>query len=344
MQNKLITISPNEYGLDKKNAEELTKGLNVPLKERDLLIKEFNKTSKLEVNEENVPIFRDLRLRIVKNRTLGIVLWHKLAKDYFLKGGQFVDAIKRKEVVVNEQMEEKLMDAEKHFEILEQKRYESLQKSREVMIEKYVEDASLLDLAGMDADVWNVYLSVKKQAYNDQIKVEKKAEEDRIAKEKAEAKERERIRKENEQLKKDAETKAKQDEKDRKERERVAQIEQDKRDKIEKERLFKLEAERKKREKVEVERLKTERIERKKREEEDRIRMANELKKQKEHEAQLEVERKKQEKIRQEAERKTTDKAIIDRFVKMCEESINPDSYNVLIDEIVPELKKNRKL
>ncbi len=326
MQNKLIAISPNKYGLDKKNAEELTKGLNVPLKERDFLIKEFNKTSKLEVNEENIPIFRDLRLRIVKNRTLGIVLWHKLAKDYFLKGGQFCDAIKRKEVAVNEQMEEKLMDAERHFEILEQKRYEALQKSREVMIDKYVEDASLLDLARMDADVWSVYLSVKKQAYDDTIEAGKKAEFERIAKEKAETKERERISKENEQLKKEAKAKEIQDEKDRTERDRLFKIEQDKR------------------EKIEAERLKKEEVERKKREEEDRVRVAKELNKQKEHEAQLEIERKKQEKIRQEAEKKTADKAIVNRFISICQESISPILYGYLIDKIVPVLRKSRKL
>ena len=196
--NEIVKINPEEYGLKKLKANELTTGLDITLKERKLLIDEFDTLSELEVNEENIPKFKELRLRIGKNRTQGIVKWHTTAKNYFLKGGQFVDAIKRQEIAVNELMEEKLKDAEKHFENLEKEKLATLQNNRVDKLSKYVEDAEERNLAGMENDVWNAYLSTKKKEYEDRIAAEKKAEEDRIAKERDEKAEQERIRLENE--------------------------------------------------------------------------------------------------------------------------------------------------
>lgn len=175
----VVKINPEEYGLEKPKANELTVGLAITLKERKPLIDEFNELSKVEVTEESIPKFRGLRLRIVKNRTEGINKWHKTAKDYFLKGGQFVDAIKRQEVAVNSQMEEKLMDAEKHFENLEKDRLVKVQDQRVKQLSKYVEDAHERDLSGMDDDVWKAFFSTKKQQHEDRIAEDKKADEER---------------------------------------------------------------------------------------------------------------------------------------------------------------------
>lgn len=240
--NEIVKINPKEYGLEEPKANELTTGLDITLKERKLLIDEFETLSELEVNEENIPKFKELRLRIVKNRRQGIIKWHTTAKNYFLKGGQFVDAIKRQEIEVNELMEKKLMDAEKHFENLEKERLSKLQNDRASQLSKYAEDAHERDLSGMENDVWDAYFATKKKEYEDRIAAEKKAEEDRIAKEKEQKVEQERIRKENERLRKEAEAAEIQRQEEEKQRQKLAKIEADK-----------LEAERKEQERIRLE-------------------------------------------------------------------------------------------
>jgi hypothetical protein len=137
-------------------------------------------------------------------------------------------------------MEEKLINAEKHFENLEKERIAKLQDERVFLLSEFVEDASERDLASMENDVWESYLATKKQSHLDKIQAELDAEKERQAKIKAEKEEQERIRKENAKLKAEAE-----------ERERLAKIESEKRAKAEAERKAKEDAERKIREEKE---------------------------------------------------------------------------------------------
>lgn len=218
-------IKAEDYGLEVKQATELTVGLIVVKDERKLLIEEFKEVSKLELTPENLPKFKDLRLRILRNRTQGINKWHKTNKEFFLTGGKFVDAIKNKENAINEQMEEKLIDAEKHFDNLAKERIAKRQAERVFLLSEFVEDASERDLATMDQDVWEVFLATKKQAHLDRVQAKLDAEKERQAKIKAEKEEQERIQKENEKLHKEA-----------KEREEKAKLEAEKRAKEEEER------------------------------------------------------------------------------------------------------------
>lgn len=227
-------IKPETFGLDKQEADKITNGLSTILEERNVLTEAYKDVMLLEVKEENLNQFKELRLMIVKNRTQGLNKWHKSNKAYFLAGGNFVQAIYNKEVQENERMEKQLMDAEKHFENLEKERLEKLQLERVELLSKYVEDASERDLSSMEPDVWEAYLATKKQSRLDAIEAAKKAEQERLAKIAAEKAENERIRKENERLEAEA-----------KERERVAKIEQEKRDKLEAERIEKEKVERK---------------------------------------------------------------------------------------------------
>lgn len=176
----LVKTKPEEFGIEKSKAENLTKGLSPILEEREVLIQDFKGVSDLEICEDNIPKFKELRLKIVKNRTQGINKWHKSSKEFFLAGGRFVDAIKNKEIQVNEEMESKLLDAEKHFENIEKERLDRLQNKRAEILSKYVEDASLMKLSEMEEDVWDAYLSTKKKLHLDRIEAEKKAEAERI--------------------------------------------------------------------------------------------------------------------------------------------------------------------
>jgi len=305
---KVEIIKAEDYGLETAKANELTVGLKVVKAERELLIKEFEEVSKLELTQENLPTFKKLRLAIVKNRTQGIDKWHKTNKEFFLTGGKFVDAIKNKERAINEQMEEKLMDAEKHFENLEKERIAKIQSERVSLLSEFVEDASERDLANMEDDVWESYLATKKQAHLDKIQAELDAEKERQAKIQAEKEEQERIRKENAKLKAEAE-----------ERERLSKIEADKRLKAEKERLAKEEAERKEREekekkeraeyeaKLKAERDAKEKIEREERIKREKLEAELQAKKEAEQKAKADEEKRLQDELNKGDEAKVKD-------------------------------------
>lgn len=283
---KTEIIKAEDYGLEVAKANELTVGLKVVRDERKLLIKEFEEVSKLELTEENLPKFKELRLKIVKNRTQGINKWHKTNKEFFLTGGKFVDAIKNKENSINEQMEEKLMDAENHFENLEKERISKIQQERVSLLSKFVDDASERNLSSMDDEVWDAYLYTKKKTYLDFIQAELDAEKERQEKIKEEKKEQERIRKENEKLKKEAKIREKKLESERKANEKKLKIERLKveKERLERERLTKIEDVKR------VEKERKERIKREKLESELKSRLDAERKAKEDKEARIQSE------------------------------------------------------
>ncbi len=202
-------VKAESFGLKESQANEITKGLSVVLTERDALIEAYNDVITLEISEDNISTFKDLRLMIRDNRTKGIEVWHKKNKEFYLRGGQFVDAIKNRESEINQSMESKLMDAEKYFENLEKKRIEDLNNLRKELVSPYLEDISNLFLADMDEDVFEAYLLTKKNNYLALIEAERKAEEERQAQLKAEQERIEAQRVENERLKAEAEAREK---------------------------------------------------------------------------------------------------------------------------------------
>lgn len=135
---KQLTINPVEYGIDKAKASELIGNLPQIKAEREILESQYATIITLDINDPDTQKkARELRLLIRDNRTKGIEAWHKTTKEFFLKGGQFVDAIKRKEVAVNERMEENLSSIEKHFENIEKERKEKLNADRIKMLAPY---------------------------------------------------------------------------------------------------------------------------------------------------------------------------------------------------------------
>lgn len=261
---ELQIIDSKEFGIEEKKAKEITSGLTTILHEREILQESYHLVTKLEIVPENIAQFKELRLKIRDNRTKGIEAWHKVNKDFYLKGGQFVDAIKRKEVLVNELMEEKLLEAEKHFENLEIKRLSDLNQSRKDAIAPYVTDLGNMDFSNMPEDVWSPYFESKKNAYAEQVAAAK-IEAERIEKERVEKeKEIEKQRLENIRLKKEADAKEAELQKERAEAKAKAdKIEAEltkereeakvKADKLQAEADAKLQKEREAREKLEAE-------------------------------------------------------------------------------------------
>jgi len=260
---KNLPVKPENYGLEKTKATELIGNLPQIIEERSVMESQYSEVVKMDVESpEAWNKARELRLLIQKNRTKGINVWHKNAKDYFLKGGQFVDAIKRKEIAINERMESQLMEIERYEEIQRQKKIEALQVERMDKIRPYIEDERG-DLGEMDEDVFEAFYKSKKQAYEEEQERLKKEEEARIERERKEAEERERIRKENERLKKEreeleakaeAERKAREEEerKEREAHEAALRKEREERERVQKELEAKAEAERKAREEEEA--------------------------------------------------------------------------------------------
>jgi colicin import membrane protein len=200
-------IKPDLFGLELAKAQEMTSGLSVTLAEREVLKNTYINVIELEITTETLPTFKELRLKIVKNRTQGIEKWHKENKAFYLAGGRFVDAIKNKEIVVNEEMEAKLMDAEKFFENQEKEKARLLNESRIERLKPFVEDITGLDFAPMSDEDFDDYLLGKKTRFENDKK-EREAELLKIEQEKlAEIERQKAIEVENAKLKAEAEAK-----------------------------------------------------------------------------------------------------------------------------------------
>jgi len=270
-------IKPDLFGIELAKAQEMTSGLSITLAEREVLKKAYIDVIGLEINAENLPTFKELRLKIVKNRTQGIEKWHKTNKVFYLAGGRFVDAVKNKEVLINEEMEEKLLEAEKYFENLEKEAKLVLNEKRIEIIRPYIEDVFGLDFSDFSDENFDDFVLGKKTRYNERIEAEKqeaiRIENERLAeieRKRLEEIENEKIRVENARLQKEAEVKELELQKERakvkaesdrieaennakleaqrKETARIAKELQDKKDaeiKAENERLAKIEADKK---------------------------------------------------------------------------------------------------
>ncbi|MDB4302994.1 hypothetical protein N9936_01315 [bacterium] len=173
-----------EYGIEPNKATELLGDLPEIVKQREAIRPQYDAAIMLDMQDaSSAKEAARVRKLIQKNRTQGINKWHKAAKDFFLKGGQFVDAIKRKEVAANERMEADLLEIEKYAENREAERIAALQAEREKQLSPYVENAHEIALSEMADDVWAAYLSTKKADHEARLEAEKQAEINRIAKE-----------------------------------------------------------------------------------------------------------------------------------------------------------------
>lgn len=243
-----VSVNPKEFGIEEKQAGEMLGNLPQIKIERVVLETQFDEIIKMDIESvETSKKARELRLLIQKNRTQGLNVWHKTTKDYFLKGGQFVDAIKRVETAINERMETALEEIEKHQEIKEQKRLDELEQQRLSKLELYKEFVPFgVSVRNVSDEDFEKILTGAKMQHEAKKEAELKAEQQRLEAERFEKERLEQQRLENERLKKEAEEKEKALEKERKEAEAE-------RKRIEAEANARLEAERKEREKIEAE-------------------------------------------------------------------------------------------
>lgn len=222
--------------------------------ERNELNNIYCELIKKEISKDLVKESKALRLKLVKVRK-GIEKVHKSQKDFFLQGGRFVDSWKKKETLPVSLMEEKLSEIENYYDNLEKERIAKIQKERITLVSPYMDTENLV-LSDMEEDVFQAYLSTKKTNFETQKKMDEELEAIRIKEIEDERKEQERIKLENEKLKREAKEKAEQEAKEKAkqeaEKERLLNIQKakDEEIRIQKEKVERLER------KVEEERLK----------------------------------------------------------------------------------------
>lgn len=186
---ELVEVKPEEYGVKENEAVSLTDELNVYLQKRNALMADYNRIVNQEVTDEVIEEATELYKKLVKFRTQGIDVWHREAKAYYRAVGEFLDAVKRKALAVNKEMEDNLKERKDHYDNLAKEKAEKLKKERIEAITPFIEsedDLAGVDLGAMTADIWDMFLAGKKQSF------EKKQEEERLAEEKR--KEEERLR------------------------------------------------------------------------------------------------------------------------------------------------------
>lgn len=207
-ENALIKIDPKDYNLSDTQAAQVEAAFRPMLAKMVELETEFNRVVALPITPETCKEARSLRLEYVRIRTKTAEI-HKAAKAFYLSGGRFVDGWKNAQLHSSQGKEDRLEAIEKHYENLERERIAKLQEERAAALVPYNTGYIPEDLGKMPVEVWEKYLLGVKSAYEIQKEAERKAEEDRIAREKAEAEERERVRKENEKLRAEAEKREK---------------------------------------------------------------------------------------------------------------------------------------
>lgn len=244
MTTALVQINPAEFGLEESKAKQISDMFKPMLDKMVELETEYNTiVSKQNIAPITCMAAKALRLRYVKIRT-GTAAIHRELKAFYLQGGRFVDGWKNAQLMASQDIEKKLADIENYFENIEKIRIHTLGEDRTNSLSEFMQPEFMPPgLGQMDTPVWHEYLRQAEINHKMKLEAERKAEEEFIAKEQAEREERERIKAENTELRKEKakrnvalaeEIQAKR-EAEAKEREATAELERIKRENQERE-------------------------------------------------------------------------------------------------------------
>ena len=158
---------------------------------------------------------REIRLALARQRIRGDKVRETLKAEGLRRNNAIQGVFNLLKFMV-EPLEESLLESEKFAERAEAARKDLLRQTREKALMDYGVDVIGWPLGDMPVAQYDKLLENTKLAHQAKIDAAAKAESDRIAKERADAAERERVRLENERLKKEAEEKSAQLEAERK--------------------------------------------------------------------------------------------------------------------------------
>lgn len=244
MENQIIKFDAPELKVLEQSRAEQIKTTFEPMAEMlSRFENEYNeiiKESENSITKELTLKAKRIRLDISKVRIETGKIKDK-QKEYIKLEDKAIMGVHNILVWAVKEKEDKLKSIENYFEIQEQKRLDQLQAERVKMIFPYLEDAHERNLSEMDDNVWLAYFNSKKQQHLDAIEAEKRATEARIEAEKLEAKRREEMRIENEKLKREADERRIQEQKERAKYELQLKLEREKREQIERDEKIKRE-------------------------------------------------------------------------------------------------------
>lgn len=250
-----------------------------------------NEARSIVVKDENdiqsMARARELRLALKTIRTSSEGQ-RKALKEGIVREGKVIDGIGNIIKGVIEPLEDELEKKENYAKTIQEERAKRVLAERTQQLQQYVPDVSLYNLNDMADDVFANLLDGAKKAHEDKVEAERKAKEKEEADRVAKAKEDERIRLENESLKKQqlvAEEQRKEAEA-KLQKERDEQAERERKLKEESDRKLKMAEEEKKRLEKEIADKKAE-DDRKAKEEADRKKKEDDERKEKERQARL---------------------------------------------------------
>lgn len=179
MNTNIIQINPSDYGLTTETASNIAAQFKPMLDKMTELEAEFNRVLMMPLGEPSTEqAAKTLLQSYVKVRT-GTAAIHKEQKDFYLKGGRFVDGWKNAQLFASQGKEEALQKIVNHRAIMEQQRIDRLQAERIEQVRPFVDDVTGLDLGRMPDDVFDAYLAAKIKAHEDRIAAEAAAETER---------------------------------------------------------------------------------------------------------------------------------------------------------------------
>jgi len=248
MENQLVEIV-KESGLEQSKSQVLLANFQNYF---EIASEWENKAKMLTVTNESqkteMKMAREGRL-FLKEKRIAVEKTRKELKEQSLREGQTIDAIAKILKNLIEPIENHLEKQEKFIEIREAAIKAERKEKRIKILTVLQFDFTFVDILNMpDIQFDELVLKIENER-DSKIAAEKKAEEDRLAKIETEKKENERIRIENEKLKKEAEEKEKQAKIEREEIEKEREIERKKQTEI----LAKQKAEAKEKARIEAE-------------------------------------------------------------------------------------------
>ena len=207
MKNELVIIA-QKTGLEDNKiqlllnsfGEQFSKAKQIVNESKSLVVTNKDQKIEMELARSNRLSLKNIRVEVEKTR--------KELKEQSLREGKAIDGIANVIKALIIPVEEHLEKQEKFIAIQEENKLLKQLEDRQNKLGQYVEDLTLYNLKYITEEAFESLLNSNKLDFETKIELEKKAEEEKIRKEKIYQEEQEKIRKENERLKIELETQA----------------------------------------------------------------------------------------------------------------------------------------
>ena len=219
MENNQLQVILTEQNVAKENAAELLLAFGAPFTEAGVILADYKKDkdgnmiltdkSIVVTKEDQFDLMADARTKrlALKNIRVDVEKKRKELKENSLRTGRAIDSVAKYVKDTIEPAEDYLELQEKFGEIKAAEKAAKIKLDRIEKLMKYTDDISLYNLDGMSDEQFESLLAGIKSQHEAKLADEKRIEDERIAQEKANIAEQERIRTENETLRKEAEAK-----------------------------------------------------------------------------------------------------------------------------------------